>query len=58
MSIETWSIGGIDASVIMRSSDGKYKLGYNFWHVEIDQKPEGFAFGVRWWLSAWCRESK
>ena len=26
-SIETWNIGCIDASIIMRSSDGKYGLG-------------------------------
>ena len=40
-SIKTWNIGCIDASVIVRSSYGNYGLGLNFWHLEIDQKPEG-----------------
>ena len=56
--IETWNIGCIDVSVIMQSSDGKYGLGWKFWQLEINQKPEGFAFGVGRWLSALCRESK
>ena len=28
------------------------------WHLKIDRKQEGFAFGVGWWLSALCRESR
>ena len=56
--IETWNIGCIDVSVIMQSSDGKYGLGWKFWQLEINQKLEGFAFGVGRWLSALCRESK
>ena len=57
-SIETWNTGCIDVNVIVQSSNEKYGLGYNFWHLKIDQKPEGFAFGVGWWLSALRRESK
>ena len=57
-SIETWNIGCTYASVIMRSFDGKYGLGSNFWHLEIDPNPEGSALGVGWWLSVLCRESK
>ena len=54
-SIVTRNIRCINASVIMRSSDEKYGLGYNFWHLKFNQKPEGFAFEVGWWLSALCR---
>ena len=36
----------------------KVWIGLEFWHLEINQKSEGFASGVRWWLSILCRESK
>ena len=40
-------------SLLMENMDWAIKN----WHLEIDQKPEGFAFGVGWWLSALCWKS-
>ena len=39
--IETWNIGCIDVSIILRSSHGKYGLGWNVWNLKINQKLEG-----------------
>ena len=57
-SIEAWNTRCIDASVIMRSSDGKHGLDWNFQHLQIDQRLESSAFEVEWWSNALLGKAK